>query len=314
MEFIIQQKIQIQMNNIVIKQNEHKQLERLAAQRELYSSAKKYHGWQIILVVFIPLILSFIILPIEHIAEYAAAYGLIIAIVDLFYFDEKIKYNKNKAVKIQEMFDCDVLEMECSPLKTVKDITVEEVLTLYDAHIKKNTNIENIVDWYKHPIEEVPIAIGRVIGQRANLSWDSKLRNTYTNLLNTTLWVVIFFIFGYALVKNLEFISIVLLGSTLLPFFQFTIKQYLEQKETVKRLSELMNFVNGIWDLILEKSKSDEQLTESSRRLQDEIFEHRNKSPLILDFFYNRFREKDETILSQATQQLVDDLRNKGVV
>lgn len=302
------------MNNITIKQNELKQLERLAAQRELYSSAKKYHGWQILLVVFFPVILSFIILPIAHFAEYAAAYGLIITIIDLLYFDEKIKYNKNKAVKIQEMFDCEVLEMECSPLKTVKDITVEEVLTLYDSHIKKNTNIENIKDWYKHPIGEVPIVIGRVIGQRANLSWDSKLRNTYTNMLNTILWIVLFIIFGYALVKNLEFTSFVLLGSTLIPFFQFTIKQYLEQKETVKRLTELIDFVNNIWDSILEKSKSDGQLTELSRRLQDEIFEHRNKSPLILDFFYNNFRSKDEDLLSRTTQKLVNDLKVKGVV
>lgn len=302
------------MNNITIKQNELKQLEKLAAQRELYSSAKNFHGWQIILVVFVPVILSFIILPVIHFAEYAAAYGLIITVVDLLYFDEKIKYNKNKAVKIQEMFDCEVLEMGCSPLKTVKDIKVEEVLTLYDAHIKKDTNIELLKDWYKHPIEEVPITIGRIIGQRANLSWDSKLRNTYTNTLNTILWIVLFIIFGYALVKNLEFTSFVLLGSTLIPFFQFTIKQYLEQKETVKRLSELMDFVNNIWDSILEKSKSDEQLTETSRRLQDEIFEHRNKSPLILDFFYNKFREKDEDLLSRTTQKLVDDLKEKGII
>ena len=119
---------------------------------------------------------------------------------------------------------------------------------------------------------------------------------------------------SYALVKNLEFTSFVLLGSTLIPFFQFTIKQYLEQKETVKRLSELMDFVNNIWDSILEKSKSDEQLTETSRRLQDEIFEHRNKSPLILDFFYNKFREKDEDLLSRTTQKLVDDLKEKGII
>ena len=48
------------MNNIGIKQNEPKQLERLAAQRELYSSGKRIFGFQIISIVLLPVVLSFV--------------------------------------------------------------------------------------------------------------------------------------------------------------------------------------------------------------------------------------------------------------
>ena len=64
----------------------------------------------------------------------------------------------------------------------------------------------------------------------------------------------------------------------------------------------------------INKSKNNEQLTETSRRLQDEIFEHRSKTPLILDFFYNRVRTKDEGVLIRTTDSLINELREKGIV
>lgn len=51
---------------------------------------------------------------------------------------------------------------------------------------------------------------------------------------------------------------------------------------------------------------SDELLTSNSRRLQDEIFEHRSKSPLILDLYYGLFR-KDEALMNRSSEILVDE-------
>ena len=302
------------MNNIAIKQNEPKQLERLSAQRELYSSAKKYHGFQIFFVVFLPIIFSFGTIQYSNLVQFAAAYGVIIALVDLLFFDEKIKTKKGKAARIQELFDCDVLQMEVSPLKTIDEITIEEILIQYDAHKKIPTNIEKIKNWYPQSVADVPISMARIICQRANCSWDSKLRERYIGNLKNLSIIVLGGIIIYSLFKDLKFIDFVLLGSTLLPFFQFCIKQNLEQKDAIKRLSELLKYSNDLWIAIISRSKNNEQLTEASRRLQDEIFEHRSKTPLILDFFYKRLRTKDEGVLTRTTNSLISELREKGVV
>lgn len=302
------------MNNIAIKQNEPKQLERLSAQRELYSSAKKYHGFQIFFVVFLPILLSFTTIQYSNLVQYAAAYGVIIALVDLLFFDEKIKSKKGKAAKIQESFDCEVLQMEVSPLKAIDEITIEEVLIHYDAHKKIATNIEKTRNWYPQAVADIPISIARIICQRANCTWDSKLRERYIDSLKNLSMIVLAVISIYSLFRDLKFIDFVLLGSTLLPFFQFCIKQNLEQKEAIKRLSELHKYTNDLWVAIINRSKSNEQLTEASRRLQDEIFEHRSKTPLILDFFYKQLRPNDEEILTRTTNSLINELREKGIV
>lgn len=300
------------MNDISIKQNEQKQLERLAAQRELYSSGKNMHGLQILLTVIVPIMLSTISVKYPNIASYAAAFGLFVALFDVFVLEQIIKDKRQKAAKIQELFDCDVLSLSSSPLKTVDDIAVEEVLLHYNAHKKIASNVERIKDWYPRNIQNLPLHIARIICQRENCWWDSKLRERYTKNLRILSVLIVVGLFCFAQMNDLKFSELILIGSALLPFFQFSIKQSNEHKEAAKRLDELVRYSKNLWDSALDRNKSEELITEHSRRLQDEIFEHRSKSPLILDMFYKRLRNKDEELVNRSTEILLEEARNKG--
>lgn len=297
------------MNQIPVKQNESKQLERLAAQRELYSSAKRYQFWQLILNIAIPVLLALLSIKLEYFAPFAALYGLIITVLDMTIIELVVKNKREKAAKIQELFDCDVLELKSSPLKTVDDVTVEEVLIHYDAHKKIPTNIEKIRDWYPTIVRDLPISIARIICQRSNCWWDSRLRNRYSNLVRNVGIGTIIVIVIAAVSSDLSFINVVLIGSALSPFFQYCMKQYNDQRDAAKRLTELVAYSKNIWDNAFDADERD--LAECSRRLQDEIFEHRSKSPLILDIFYNRLRDKDEEIMNRTANSLVEEALNR---
>ena len=112
------------MNNIASKQNEQKQLERLAAQREIYSFAKKLYLLQIILTVILPIFLFIISSLWVNLIIYSALYSILITVIDNIFIQPIIKKQKIKAAKIKELFDCDVLDIEISPLKVVNDITI----------------------------------------------------------------------------------------------------------------------------------------------------------------------------------------------
>ena len=300
------------MNNIPIKQNELKELQRLAAQRELYSSAKTFQGWQIFLNMFVPVTLALLIFKWDHITPFAALYGIISAILDPIFFDKAIETRRNKAAKIQELFDCDVLELKSSPFKLSNDDMVEDVLTHYNAHSKISTNIEKIKDWYPNSIGQLPIQIARLICQRTNCYWDSRLRKRYSVFIGA-FGVCLFIIFMFAgLLLNKAFVDLVLMGSALVPFIQFCLKQCKDQKEAADRLDILVNFAKEIWEKDLNKQQH--ELDEISRRLQDEIFNHRSKSPLILDFIYNRFRTKDESIMDTSAEALIANARLRNII
>lgn len=299
------------MNQISTEQNSQRQLERLAAQRELYSSAKKWHGFQIVLTVVVPVVLAGLAFIFNEIAIIAAIFGVASFLIDLSIVEPVIKKRKTKAAKIQELFDCDILHLPKSPLKTVDDITVEEVLLYYNAHIKIATNVEKIKDWYSQKVSQLPINIARVLCQRTNCWWDSKLRERYSNFLKYASLIVflIMLIAGY--ISDLSLVEITLIAGGLVPFFQFCIKQCNENLDAASRLNELVSYSRQIWDDALANKYSDDLLKTCSRRLQDEIFEHRSKSPLILDLYYNVFRDSDEALMNRSSEILVDEALNR---
>jgi len=56
--------------------------------------------------------------------------------------------------------------------------------------------------------------------------------------------------------------------------------------EAADRLDGLRRHAERIWGEILAGS-SDDRITQQSRELQDEIFDHRRRNPLIFDWVYN---------------------------
>lgn len=298
------------MNSISTAQNEQKNLERLAAQRELYTSAKKWHGVQVIFTVFLPVVLAIFSLISPELAVIVAIYGVFVFIADVAILEPLIKKKKTKAAKTQELFDCEVLAMPKSPLKIVDDITVEEVLQHYNAHSKIKTNIEKIKDWYSPAVGQLPLHVARILCQRTNCWWDSKLRERYSEFLKYMSIIVCAIIISIGLYKDLTLIEVTLIASGLVPFFQFCIKQCNENLDAAKRLNELIAYSKKIWEDALNVAYTEQQLTSNSRRLQDEIFDHRSKSPLILDVFYNYFRDDQEALMNRSSEILVEEAQS----
>ena len=70
------------MNQIPAKQNEQVQLERLAAQREIYSFAKRLHLLQIIITVLLPILLFILSSIYNQIIIYTALFGILVFVCD----------------------------------------------------------------------------------------------------------------------------------------------------------------------------------------------------------------------------------------
>lgn len=297
------------MNQITTVQNSQRQLERLAAQRELYSSAKRLFNLQLIGNVLVPLTLSFISTLRGTLSVYVAIYGVCFFVVDTLLVEPAIKQQKSKAAKVQELFDSEVLELTKSPFKTVEDITVEEVLTNYDAHRKIQSNIERIKNWYSVNLEGLDISIARLVCQRINYSWECRLRRAYGSLLKILNVILPLLVIGVALFAGLKINELVLIGGGLLPLFRFVTKQYQENKESDERLTKLNNHFDKVWEKVIRGEIDKDELEETARRIQDEIYENRSKSPLIPDSFYRLYRPNEEALMTKGADSLVAEFR-----
>jgi hypothetical protein len=298
------------MNTIPTDQNEQRQLERLSAQRELYSAAKRSYLLQIIGNVLIPITLAIISFFQVKVSIVTAIFGTIFFVIDLILITPNIAKKKSKAAKIQELFDCDVLKITKSPLKSADDITVEEVLIHYEAHSKIQSNVEKVRDWYATEVGNVNIALARLICQRANCWWDKKMRNEYVNTLRAISIFLPLILIVFAAILNMHLVNLVLVLSGLLPLFRFANKEYSDHTSATDRLNKTLCYIDKIWSRILEHSYDKGRLDTDARMIQDEIYEHRTKSPLILDKLYWYLRPKSEAMMINTAAIFVQQIKD----
>src|SRR5438034_9094825 len=112
-------------NSIPTDQNADRQLERLAAQRQLYSDAKRIQFWHTILSVPIVVAWSFVVLACPKLGVIAALWGIVLTFMDILTFTPWQSALKNKAATIQELFDCDVLQIPWHKLKVGRTTDAE---------------------------------------------------------------------------------------------------------------------------------------------------------------------------------------------
>jgi len=299
---------------ISIEQNKERQLTRLRAQRQLYFSAKNIFEWQVFLAG--PISVGAIILSSRYpsMKGLVAAWGLFLTLLDIFWLTPWRKKIQDVAARIQESFDCDVLDLPWQELKAGKkpdDELIKEHADKYDRH---NPNDESIENWYSAKVDELPIYMARIACQRSNCWWDAEQRRYYARIFIVSILIIFMvFLFLAILTKSSLENYIISIIVPLSPLLLLGIRHYLEQKEASSRLDSLKEHASSLWDEAL-SGKSATDMTARSRVLQDEILENRRKTPPVLDVIYQHLRSKHEKQMNYCIEKLVLEAKRKGGV
>ena len=296
---------QATMNKIPETQLEPTQLKRLAAQRQLYSDAKVIQAVQIGLCVLVPPILAVLLAFFSLPPVYAACCAIIVALLDFLWFPSWQQSLKQKAANIQELFDCDVLELPRQELLTSVPLEIETIEKYSSKYIRKAHDDSDLENWYSKKVGKVPLHLGRFICQRSNCQWDAELQRRYASLVLVVLSVLTVFTLCLGLIGNLTLAKFILaMGVPLMPAFLRGIRQYIEHKKHAVQLDELKKYVEILWNKVLSDANPDE-LTRDSRKLQDQIYNHRRTSPLIFDWLYKHLKKEDEKLMNTAADEMV---------
>ena len=299
------------MNTIPQDQLMQKQLDRLAAQRHLYSKAKKVLAGQIILSVPPVIIWSLIVLAKPELKVWSAFWGFCVAILDPALFNLWQQSLKQQAAKIQELFDCDVLQLEWRELKVGRRPDAEAIMDSSTKFKKSNSDYSFLKDWYPQ-VGVLPLHLARIICQRVNCWWDAKLRRRYAVWVITIVVILSVFTFLIGLVGGLtleKFLLVVLFP--LAPVITLGTRQYIEHKQAAEALDRLKEHSEKLWEKAKAKFTS-EELTKGSRDLQDEIYDRRCKNPLIFDWIHNRLRRKHEEQMNVGAKELIEEAKAAG--
>lgn len=297
------------MNNIHQEQNTQRSLELLAAQRQLYSDAKNLQMVSVIISVPIVITWSILVALFPPLTVYAALWGIIATLLELLAFSRLQKSTQEKAAKIQQIFDCEVLKFNWASLNCGVRVEPETIIDASNRYKHKKRNLTKLQNWYPVSVGQLPIHQARIICQRSNVWWDAQLRRRYSKWIVFILFSLTVVVFLIGLIGGLtleKFLLAVL--APLTPAFVFGLRQYTEHNEAAVRLDRLRENAEVLVQELINGRYTPQDLERESYSLQTQIYDNRRRSPLILDWLYSRLRSEDEEKMNKGAESLVREL------
>ena len=154
------------MNNITQEQNTQRKLDLLAAQRQIYSDAKNLQVISLIIGVPVVVVWSIFVAIFPQLAVYAGCWGIFATFLEILVFSGLQKAAQQKAAKIQQIFDCEVLQFSWENLNCGIRIDPESIIDASSRYKRKNPDYSSLHNWYPISVGKLPIYQARIICQR----------------------------------------------------------------------------------------------------------------------------------------------------
>ena len=300
------------MNGIDRKQVEQRMLNLLRARTLIYRRAKNVQAVGLLISLGFPLgglVVSAMLLPSKPFIALAA---LLFSFVEVLFIDRWQRAQLKKAAKLQEEFDCTVLQMDWNTFLVGGRVDPEDVFA--DAWKKLSDQDERrLINWYPLAIKECPLYLARLVCQRTNLWYDSDLRKRFRYVLlggSLTLITAAGFLSVAIDPTMTTFVLSTLAPMT--PVIIWALRESNRQAATCELLDRLKDEVKKLWDRSL-GGATEEEISMRSRELQDAIFNHRASSPLIFDWIYNLMRKRMEDRMNAGAEKFIEELRDAGM-
>jgi hypothetical protein len=305
-------------NQITVIQNDPALLAQLAAQRALYSSAKKHFAFQLILSVPVVIIVSLAALAFDKqwwglerrdLAWLVGLVSVVFLMLDVIVWTPGINRKREKAAQIQQMFDCAVLNMQWDEIAYGRRPDHEEIVIWAKKYSPAYQNCIELHDWYRVEVASPKISAARLICQRINCWWDMSLRETYNLMLYWAATILIVLVGLIALILDVSLTNLfALFFAPLLPFLTLVPKLAQDNRDAISRLNFMKEAIDNTWNKLLTSALSEESLERSSLLLQIGIFNNRKSNPVIFDFLHNVMREQNEGVAKESVEYQVHEL------
>ena len=294
-------------NTISHDQNTLRQLERLAAQRYMYSTAKWFLIVQLTLDLLSPIVLAIIVAFFPPFGVLGAFIAALIVVIDL-YLESLQSAKRQDAAGVQEVFDCELLGLEYRDLIQRDLPDTIEIMRAAEKYKRSHPTYDDLKNWYSPEVDQLPLYLARLVCQRINCYWDTQLRRKYLQAVGITFFIIFAIVMVIALIKGLtigNFFLVVV--APLLPAIGWISRELIKQNEAIQRKNKLKMYAEELWSDAIKKHVPIEEIELHSRELQDQIYNNRSSNPLILDAFYWRLQPKNEAEMNRSAEELVNE-------
>ena len=291
------------MNSIIEHQNDQHILDKLSAQRNIYSEAKCWRN-----IRFIVCVLSVIVLSVMKAIWSDNKTITIVLLVTVFIslllgpvFNLQIAKKKVLAARIQQLIDIYLFDLVWDDHLCGQQPTAEVILDHRDNPIPSD-----LYNWYDKGIGDIQdFKTAVLLCQRENLFYDSHIRTTYTNMCKRLAAILCMGIFiTGVIIYHADIIPIIVFGlipiTPIIRWIQSVVNEDEKDKSAREMLESLVykemeNAING-------KPIHSTEL----KRIQGYMFIHRRDGYLVPDWYYKFSRSKSEARVAYSVQEYLE--------
>ena len=294
------------INAVGERQNEDGMVDLLRARKRIYGQVKRVQRAYFIFIFLLPIISLIVAFQLQAAKPWISLLALTVGAIDAMFIDTWRKGRMKTAARIQEQFDCHVLDLPWNQFTAGKRVTAEEISKFANPQLSEPDE-SRLKDWYPANSRKLPSHLARLVCQRTNLWYDSQLRDTYRIALCGL--TVAYFIGLLAFASSFTVVEFVLVALVPFgPFFTWIVREYHRQSDTITAVERLLNEIDNSLESFTEVQESAEAQGRS-RELQDAIFAHRSTSPLVSDLVYQFKRPKLEAQMQAGAEAFVDSVK-----
>lgn len=296
------------MNKIIEHQNDQTILDKLSAQRNLYSLAKRWRNLR-----FIVCVLSIIILSVLKVAFHGNETIPIILALAVFVslllgpiFNKQLNTNRTLASRIRQLLDTELFGFLWDESLWGEKPSAEDI---YDH--KSSPIPAKLYDWYDTGIGDVQdVNVAILLCQRENMRYDSHIRTRFTKLCEVIAWIACIGIIITAAIFNYpDWLSIIVFGlipiTPIVRWIQAVRNEDGRDKEARDSLEALIK--KEMENALKRKAVHITEL----KRIQNLMYAHRRAGYLVPDWFYCVCRKKSEDRAAYSVQEFLK-LYNQG--
>lgn len=274
-------------NHIGEHQTSPAMLNLLRARKRVLDRVKLFQRIYLAVILALPAISLWSTLYFTTAKPWVSLFALAVGAFDAMFLDPWRKKRIKLSARIQEEFDCNVLEMQRNPFTAGKTLSAEEIHRESRGILSPKAE-KQLRDWYPKNADRLPIHVARLVCQRTNLWYDSQLRNAHRTLL----WILAAIYFLILIISVWHFTLAQFILVALIPFgpfFTWIIREHHRQGDAIALVDRLLAEITDSIHRFSQAKDSAEAMARS-RELQDAIFGHRATSPLTGDLVYNTKR------------------------
>ena len=297
------------MSTISQRQNEPLHIHQLRAQRRLYDEVRRTK-WIRIIGVLVLNTLWIVYASLTWHSELLVVFGSGILLV-IEFFTKKVWQDPihKKAAYVQELFDCEVLDLTWNDDLYEPPPAADEVARWADRYNEQKYKNAPLSNWYSEKVDLVPLVYGRLCCINSNIDWDVSLRRLYLRRF----WIsvsglIVFFsvlIYFWGLPEVNKYWILI---ASILPIFRVSWDETKGSLEAVENLKDTREKINRKWHDVISGKLAEKGLEQAARQWQNKILDHRKLSPVLPGKYYLKTRPQHEADMNRSSGALAEEV------